>query len=87
MKVFLLQYENFIHVKFLSSSQSNNISTGESSIVEVLKQRFPKAKYIEVQDISGNIFQLCRVLDFNIQILCFLNKVDVVQCMKSMWKL
>ena len=52
-QVCLLQYKTSVAVRFSSSDQSKRISTGEASLVEILKQKFPKAKYIEVQDISG----------------------------------
>ncbi|XP_057368255.1 bolA-like protein 3 [Daphnia carinata] len=40
-------------VRLFGADHPRVISAGEASLVEVLKQKFPKAKYIEVQDISG----------------------------------
>lgn len=50
--VFFLQ-ANYNAAKLFSADHPKAPSSGESSIVEILKQRFPKAQYIEVQDISG----------------------------------
>ncbi|EFX68665.1 hypothetical protein DAPPUDRAFT_301274 [Daphnia pulex] len=39
--------------RFSTTDKPGSTSVGESLLVGILKQKFPTAKYIEVQDISG----------------------------------
>jgi hypothetical protein len=48
-----ISLQNCNAVSFSSTDKTGSTSVGESLIAGILKQKFPAAKYIEVQDISG----------------------------------